>query len=200
MGRPTYALHTLIVWLSIGGVSVAQEGALDRVKMESARLRESPPPPADKNYSESFEIIRGRLPGFHSAVKDWVESLLPKSRTSLDGGYLHLNPMLNAELRRAGLIDSGDRIENFKLGLMNWPLLSALPCPVVAMMHTTSMITAKVRHGSDWNPEATESAAKTDFGLGRIHAALRRELIGTVLRRCRELGRVPPAEYRRRRE
>src|SRR5438128_6385768 len=103
MGRATYAARTLVMSLLMAGVSGGQEQTLERVINESARLRQAPPP-SESNVWKEIKAVRDRSAGFHTAIRDWVESLLPKSRTALDAEFSFLSPRLNADLQRAGLV------------------------------------------------------------------------------------------------
>ena len=102
-----------ILCLLIAGVSGAQETALDRVKMESARLRQVTWPVE----SDLIKAVRDRSADFHTAIRDWVESLLPKSRANLDAESSFLNVRLSTNLQRYELIDSSGKENSSRAAL-----------------------------------------------------------------------------------
>jgi len=126
MGRARYAVLTLAVSLLMAGVSGGQERALGRVKSESAWLRQSPSASEEDVWKE-IKVVRDRSAGLHSAVRDWIESLLPQSRAALDSEFSFLNPRLNAELQRAGLIRSVITEDDFRPGFVTRMELSRPP-------------------------------------------------------------------------
>lgn len=94
-------------------MSTAQESALERAKSEAARLRQASPASEDNIWKE-IKAVRDRSAGLHAAIRDWVESVLPKSRAALDAEFLYLSPKVNADLRRAGLFASDSSGDIFK--------------------------------------------------------------------------------------
>jgi len=64
--------------------------------------------------TEGTKAVRDRSAGLHAAIRDWVESVLPKSRAALDAEFLFLSPKLNADLRRAGLFASDSSGDLFR--------------------------------------------------------------------------------------
>src|SRR5437762_11655911 len=113
MGRTRHATWSVVLSLVITGVSVAQESVLERAKSEAARLRQASPASEDKIWKE-IKAVRDRSAGLHAAIRDWVESVLPKSRAALDAEFLYLSPKVNADLRRAGLFASDSSGDIFK--------------------------------------------------------------------------------------
>jgi len=94
MGRTTARI--LVASLFMAVLSSGQEQALERVKIESMRLRAATQPQEARNQAASF----------HTAIRDWIESLLPKSREALHASFPFLNTALKADLERAALFDS----------------------------------------------------------------------------------------------
>lgn len=113
MVRTRYATWSVVLSLLIAGASGAQESALERAKSEAARLRQAFPP-SEANIWEETKAVRDRSAGLHAAIRDWVESVLPKSRAALDAEFLFLSPKLNADLRRAGLFASDSSGDLFR--------------------------------------------------------------------------------------
>lgn len=113
MGRARHATWSVVLSLLITGVSAAQESALERAKSEAARLRQASPASEDNIWKE-IKAVRDRSAGLHAAIRDWVESVLPKSRVALDAEFLYLSPKVNADLRRAGLFASDSSGDIFK--------------------------------------------------------------------------------------
>src|SRR5438874_1482663 len=113
MGGARRATWSVLLGLVITGVSAAQESVLERAKSEATRLRQASPASEDNIWKE-IKAIRGRSAGLHAAIRDWVESVLPKSRAALDVDFLLLSPKVNADLRHAGLFASGTSGDLFK--------------------------------------------------------------------------------------
>lgn len=126
MARIPYPIRTAILGLLIVGASGAQESALERVKSESARLRQSPPP-ADSDFGKEIKAVRDRSAGLHAAIRDWVESRLPRSRVGLDAEFLFLDARIQADLQRSKLTDSDVPQDDFKPGLISRVTLSRPP-------------------------------------------------------------------------
>ena len=76
---------------------VAQDQALERVKTESAKQRQL----NVTDFFDNYNLYRTR---FHTVIRDWIETQLPKSRTALDTAFSTLNARMNAALQRAGVI------------------------------------------------------------------------------------------------
>ncbi len=58
---------------------------------------------------------------WHSSIarsRDWIESLLPKTRATLDSELPLLNARLQAQLQGSRLIDSNDSFDNFRPGFL----------------------------------------------------------------------------------
>jgi hypothetical protein len=104
MRRASYAVCILLVGLLIAGVCGAQEQALERVKSESARVQQSALPPSQSDFWKGLKAARDRSADFHAAVRDWIESILPKSKAALDAELSFLNPRVTTDLQLAGLI------------------------------------------------------------------------------------------------
>lgn len=113
MDRARQAISLAVLSLLITGVSAAQESALERVKREAERLRQSPPP-SEADIWKEIKATRDRSAGLHTAIRDWVESVLPKSRAALDAEFLFLSPKVNADLQRAGLVAAAPSGDLFK--------------------------------------------------------------------------------------
>ena len=103
-----YPVRALAVALLLAGVSAGQEPELERAKSAAARLREAAARhhalPSESEYRKELQAIRDRTAGLQTALKDWAESLLPKSRAALDAEVPLLNARLKGGLQRAGLI------------------------------------------------------------------------------------------------
>jgi hypothetical protein len=127
MSRATYLARILAVTLLVAGVAAGQEQALERVKSESTRLRKAAPA-SGSDFWKELKSVRERSAGFHMAVRDWIETLLPKSRATLDAEFPFLNPRVSADLLRAGLI-APEWVGNdeFKPGLVTRVELSRPP-------------------------------------------------------------------------
>jgi hypothetical protein len=123
MGNPICPASSLLISLFLACVGEGQEQALERMKNESARLREAAPP-SDSDFAENMKAVRTRSGAFHTAVRDWIESLLPKSRPALDSGFPLLNTRIDAELQHNRLIGSSWTGEDFTLGLVSRVALS----------------------------------------------------------------------------
>jgi hypothetical protein len=81
----------------------AQDAATKKVVAEATRLRETNSTP-DANLQKAAQDRRDRIAAFSDALRDWVESRLPKSRPALDAGFATLQDRLKAELSRAGVL------------------------------------------------------------------------------------------------
>jgi hypothetical protein len=97
MGRATYPVRTLVLSLLIAGVSGGQERDPERAKSESARLRQAASP-SESDVWKHIKAVRDRSADFHAAIRDWIESVIPKSRAALDAEFSFLDPRLNAIL------------------------------------------------------------------------------------------------------
>lgn len=113
MSRARHATWSLVLSVSISGVSGAQESGLERAKSESARLRQASPP-SESDIWKEIKTVRDRSAAFHASIRDWVASLLPKSRAALDAEFLFLSSRVNADLQRAGLFASDTSGDHFK--------------------------------------------------------------------------------------
>jgi hypothetical protein len=113
MIRTSQALLSFVLSLVVTGVSAAQESTLERVKSEAARLRQGSPPP-EADFWKELKAIRDRSVGLQIAIRDWVESVLPKSKAALDVEFPFLNPKVNTDLQRAGLFASNNSGDPFK--------------------------------------------------------------------------------------
>lgn len=85
----------LLLWaLLLSTLTFAEDPGLQRVKAEAQRLRTSTPvwPP---NVWQHLEPYKQRTIALHEAIRDWVESRLPASRTEL-----HTIPALGDSLIR----------------------------------------------------------------------------------------------------
>jgi hypothetical protein len=107
-------VRALVLGLLLAAVSQAQQQAFERVVTEAARLRQ---PPVESEDRDSI-VARDRS-ALHAAIRDWVESLLPTFRPALDAEFSPLGPRLNAELQRAGLLESGDPLSEFHPGYVS---------------------------------------------------------------------------------
>jgi hypothetical protein len=84
-----------LVVLAVAGACFAQERELERVKNESDRIRKGPP---------IVEIAPTPRPAsLHTAVRDWIESLLPNSKENLSSQAPFFLARLRADLQRNGL-------------------------------------------------------------------------------------------------
>jgi hypothetical protein len=120
MHRASYPVCILLAGLLIAGVCGAQEEALEPVKRESARLRQSALPPSQSDFWKGLKAVRDRSADFQAAVRDWIESLLPKSGTALDAEFLLLNQRVTSGLQRAALITKPNWAdENSKPGFVS---------------------------------------------------------------------------------
>src|SRR5579862_1015973 len=105
-GRGRQVTWSIVLSSLIIGVSAAQESALERAQNEAARLRQAPKQPEETIW-KNIKATREPSAGLHASLRDWVASLLPKSRVALDAELLFLTPKVDAELRQAGLFRSG---------------------------------------------------------------------------------------------
>jgi hypothetical protein len=104
MGRTTCPFRTLVLCLLLASRCGGQERELGLVKSESQRLRMAPAP-LEEDFWKDLKVFRERSAGFHRALRDWVELLLPKEKSELDAGFSSLNSRLDAHLQRAGLTE-----------------------------------------------------------------------------------------------
>jgi hypothetical protein len=81
----------------------AQEPLLDRLMRESKSVRGAAKSPESKN-DKGFEIDRQRSAAFKEALRDWIESRLPSSRSAFDSDLSHLQAKLRETLWRTGLM------------------------------------------------------------------------------------------------
>jgi hypothetical protein len=94
--------------LVVCGMADALSGqSLERAVAVSRQLSEAPKP-ADGTFWDGLKAILERSQTLHAALRDWAESLLPKSRATLDAELPHYKLTLDAELRRAELPASID--------------------------------------------------------------------------------------------
>lgn len=91
----------LAVVLSVAGM--AQDDALQRVVDESRRLQQMNLPSGPK-FFDNVEDIRRQSDGLQSLLRDWLETVLPKSRPALDAEFPSLKAKLDADLWRAGVL------------------------------------------------------------------------------------------------
>jgi hypothetical protein len=94
------ASRIFLVSALMAAACVAQDQALERVKTESARQNSLTP----QDFWKKSEAFRERSAGFHAAIRDWIETRLPKSKDLLDAEFSYLSPKLNAGLQQVGLI------------------------------------------------------------------------------------------------
>jgi hypothetical protein len=97
---------------------LGQDAALERVSLASARVRE-----AAANLPEFADAPRKQLTDLHLALRDWIESRLPKTKAELDAGLPLLQQSLTADLARTGLLGGDD----FKYGTIAEIKLSRPP-------------------------------------------------------------------------
>ncbi len=110
------------MWAAVLGLSLdgAQDRGLERVKGESAKLRELRWP-EDGFAWKKDDALRDRTAGFEAAIRDWVESRLPRSRQALDAQFPFLKDRLEKALGHEGLMlrsrNSDDLTPGFIRGL-----------------------------------------------------------------------------------
>jgi hypothetical protein len=80
-----------------------QDSLLERVLHESTLLRQEANTPESKS-EKGFEVDKERSAAFRDALRDWVESHLPRSRAALDSDPSSLQNKLNAQLWRKALM------------------------------------------------------------------------------------------------
>src|SRR6266404_932106 len=115
MNGTIYLSRAVFLSLLMAGICAGQERELERVTSESARLRQAPPLSESSIWKE-IKALRDRSAGFHSALRDWFEAIIPMSKTRLDAEFPSLNLKLNGHLQRAGLTESGSTPDEFKPG------------------------------------------------------------------------------------
>ncbi len=116
----------LVLFALVTGVGAGQEGDLQRVKSESARASQAPLPPGS-NFWEDLKAIQNVSAGLHTALRDWLESVLPNSKPALYAALPLLNQRLNADLDRAGLLAPENVQGDFKAGFVNRVDISLSP-------------------------------------------------------------------------
>jgi hypothetical protein len=99
------ASRILLVSVLMAAECVAQDEALERVKTESARQNSL----TTQDFWKKSEAFRERSAAFHAAIRDWIETQLPKSKAVLDAEFPYLSPKLNA-VQQAGLIAPRDNV------------------------------------------------------------------------------------------
>lgn len=107
--------RTLLCSLLLAAAVRGQDSALERIKSEAARVRATPLPA--NGYWPDTKVVRGQLAGFHAAVRDWIDAVLPRSRAGLDAELMLLNMRIISELERAGVFGDEDATE-FKPGIV----------------------------------------------------------------------------------
>jgi len=96
--------------------NVAAQGAsMERLIHESTLLRQVTKSHESKS-DERFEIDRSRSLPFRDALRDWVESYLPRSKAALDSDLSSLRDKLNAQLWRKGLMQQDGSVEYGYIG------------------------------------------------------------------------------------
>ena len=96
------ASRMLLVSAVMAAASIAQDQALERVKTESAKQRQL----NVSDFFENYDLYRTR---FHTVIRDWIETQLPKSKTALETKFSSLPARINGELHREGLISPDNR-------------------------------------------------------------------------------------------
>jgi hypothetical protein len=90
----------------------AQDPATKRLVAEANRLRETNISP-DTNLSKAANDERDRIADLNDALRDWVETRLPKSRTLLETAFATLPDRMRAELQRAGVLAPSNGAEEY---------------------------------------------------------------------------------------
>jgi hypothetical protein len=111
------ATYSVLVVLLIANVAPAQDRALEAIISESARLRRGPLP-SESDYWKDNSDVQNRLAALHGAIRDWIESLLPKTQSPKDAELPLLNARLQAELQSSKLIHSNSAFNDFRPGLL----------------------------------------------------------------------------------
>jgi hypothetical protein len=117
---------TVILWMAT--IAAAQEPSLQRVVDESARLRQMPAP-HEESFWDNLKIYRERSAALRTALRDWVDALLPKSRSTLQSELPLVQARINAELWRSGLLvtDSVVDDDHFQPGRISGLSVSQAP-------------------------------------------------------------------------
>jgi hypothetical protein len=90
----------------------AQDQVTKKLVAEASHLRETTLAP-DTNLSKAAKDERDRIAALNDALRDWVESRLPKSRASLDSGLAALQDRIRADLSHAGMLPPPNGAEEY---------------------------------------------------------------------------------------
>jgi hypothetical protein len=90
----------------------AQDPATKKIVAEATRLRETNSSP-DTNLQKAAQDKRDRIAALNDALRDWVESRLPKSKPALDAGFDGLQDRLKVELSRAGVLPPANGADEY---------------------------------------------------------------------------------------
>ncbi len=115
----------LALIFSLAAAAGGQDSALDRVRSEAAALRDAEQ--SEPRAFDQIKAIRDRSAAFHAALRDWIESLVPKSGDALAADLSSLSPRVDAELRLYKLLAPDGDFDNFKPGFVDHVKLSLPP-------------------------------------------------------------------------
>jgi len=123
------ALRLAALGLIAAAALLGQDPALESLSLASARVRD-----AAVSMPEGTYAPRKQLTDLHLALRDWIESRLPKTKAELDAGLPLLTRSLTADLAGAGLLAGDD----FKYGTITGIELSRPAEYPEALLATTS--------------------------------------------------------------
>ena len=99
-------MKVVVLILAAATAAAAQEEALQAIVSESARLKHFSPEPGSNGVTALTEARRAS-DGLQAMLRDWTESLLPKSRAALGPELPSVKAKLDADLYRTGLLARG---------------------------------------------------------------------------------------------
>ena len=102
----------LFLSLSVAANLAPQDSATKKVVAEATRLRENNNSP-DVSLEKATKEARERTTGLDDALRDWIESRLPKSKGALDADNSALQTHMKAELLRAGVLAPADAEDEY---------------------------------------------------------------------------------------
>lgn len=118
MIRAALWIYALLAGLFLAEAPAGLEQPLDRAVSEAARVRASKSPSGD-DFSQELKRARENSAGFEAALRDWIESRLPQSKANLEAAFPLLKARLDAELWKAGLLQSEGGSLDSKPGFAN---------------------------------------------------------------------------------